>query len=66
MAVRGSIDETRLLRITEHVLKHIMEFFPLETPTVEDVQNIVEKVMMEEGFFDVAKAYILYRYEHIK
>lgn len=66
MAVKGSIDEKRLQRITEHVLKHIMEFFPLEIPTVEDVQNIVEKVMMEEGFFDVAKAYILYRYEHIK
>lgn len=32
-------------------------------PTVEEVQDFVEKKLMETGFFDVAKAYILYRNE---
>ena len=32
-----------------------------EEPTVEAVQDLVEKELMAEGFYDVAKAYILYR-----
>lgn len=30
-------------------------------PTVEEVQDIVETQLMENGFYEVAKAYILYR-----
>ncbi len=33
-------------------------------PTVEEVQDTVEKVLIEEGHAKTAKAYILYRYEH--
>lgn len=32
--------------------------------TVEEIQDIVEQKLMEHGFYDVAKAYIRYRYEH--
>ncbi|MEH6658641.1 ribonucleotide-diphosphate reductase subunit beta [Leeuwenhoekiella marinoflava] len=32
-------------------------------PTVEEVQDFVENKLMEGGFFDVAKGYILYRNE---
>ncbi len=35
-------------------------------PSVEEVQDLVEVGIMERGFFDVAKAYIVYRYEHAK
>jgi len=35
-------------------------------PTVEEVQDIVEKVLMEMDFFVTAKAYILYRNERKK
>ena len=35
-----------------------------ETMTVEKIQDIVEKHLMFEKYFDVAKAYILYRAEH--
>lgn len=31
------------------------------TPTVEQVQDVVESLLMQEGYTDVAKAYILYR-----
>jgi ribonucleoside-diphosphate reductase alpha chain len=37
-----------------------------EVPTVEGVQNAVEVSLMRRGHFDVAKSYILYRYEHAK
>src|SRR5918994_674873 len=32
-------------------------------PSVEDVQDIVESVLIEDGLSDTAKAYILYRHE---
>ncbi len=37
-----------------------------QTPSVEEIQDLVEHSLMERGFFDVAKAYIIYRYEHAK
>ncbi|MBE6853190.1 MAG: anaerobic ribonucleoside triphosphate reductase [Ruminococcus sp.] len=35
-------------------------------PTVEQIQDIVEKVLIEEGHAQTAKAYILYRYERTR
>ncbi len=35
-------------------------------PSVEEVQDLVERALMQRGFFDVAKSYIVYRYEHQK
>ena len=34
-----------------------------QIPRVEDVQDVVEQVLMEAGYADVARAYILYRRE---
>lgn len=39
---------------------------PGEIPTIEDVQDIVEKVLIENGHARVAKAYILYREERAR
>ena len=33
-------------------------------PTVEDIQDIVEKKLMDSGRYEIAKAYILYREKH--
>lgn len=30
-------------------------------PTVEEIQDLVEAALMEEGYFETAKAYIIYR-----
>lgn len=35
-------------------------------PTVEEVQDLVEHSLMDRGYYDVAKSYIIYRYEHAK
>ena len=37
-----------------------------ETPTVENIQDIVETVLQAAGEYDAAKRYILYRAEHAK
>jgi len=34
-----------------------------QCPTVEQVQDSVEETLMERGYFDVAKAFILYRFK---
>ena len=37
-----------------------------KTPTVEEIQDIVERVLIEAGYADTAKAYILYRDERAR
>ncbi|TVQ17633.1 MAG: response regulator SirA [Spirochaetaceae bacterium] len=37
---------------------------PADYPTVEEVQDAVEKALIERGHARTAKAYIVYRYEH--
>ena len=39
---------------------------PGKTPTVEDIQDLVEKTLIEKGHARTAKAYILYRYERTR
>lgn len=50
--------------VTESVVIALDEQFIDNHPTVEIVQDIVEKKLMERGFYDVAKGYILYRKAH--
>jgi ribonucleoside-diphosphate reductase alpha chain len=52
--------------IANSVVAEIESTFAGRVPGVEDVQNIVERKLMENGLFEVAKAYIIYRYEHTK
>lgn len=42
-------------------VQSILEVEGNETPDVEHIQDIVERVLMENGFVTTAKAYILYR-----
>jgi len=60
IAVKGG-DEGVASRLTERVVQLLSERFKEQIPGVEDVQDIVEEVLIDEGYADVAKAYILYR-----
>ncbi len=63
----GAAPEDGLGEIALAVVNLLNERYKDEsTPSVEDVQNVVEQVLMENGHFGVAKAYIIYRYEHQK
>ena len=66
LAVHGGVEEEKLQDLTTRIVRDIEKFFPEKTPSVENVQDLVEKTLMEEGFYDVVKHYILYRYEHAK
>lgn len=45
-------------------LKDIQKADTNRIPTVEEVQDIIERTLMEVGYHDTAKAYILYREQH--
>ncbi len=57
---------TRISGITDAVIEDLREKFGGRTPTVEDVQDAVERKLAEGGLWETAKAYILYRNEHEK
>ena len=58
------IDDDELAKsITEEVVKNIDSKFLGTTPKVEDVQDEIEKVLIEHNEAEVAKAFILYRAE---
>jgi len=42
------------------------QFSEKEIPTVEEAQDIIEKVLIKSGHAKTAKAYILYRQQHAK
>jgi ribonucleoside-diphosphate reductase alpha chain len=46
------------------VLSKILTSYYDKIPTVENIQDIVEEVLMETGYREVARSYILYRQEH--
>ncbi|MBE6754200.1 MAG: ribonucleoside triphosphate reductase [Ruminococcaceae bacterium] len=60
MAVGGS-NEEKARMLTEQVMAEIDARYGDSTPDVEGVQDIVEKVLIENGHARTAKAYILYR-----
>ncbi len=64
-AVGGNDMQTASL-LTEKVVQLLEEKFQDKIPSVEDVQDTVEKVLIEEGHAKTAKAYILYRDQHAK
>lgn len=57
-----AIDELELSQLVDRVIFAAEEQFGEELlPSVEDIQNIVEKEIAAKGDFEVAKAYIIYR-----
>ncbi|MBR9691447.1 ribonucleoside triphosphate reductase [Candidatus Woesearchaeota archaeon] len=62
----GGHDRKEAERLSNKVAELINAKFKGEVPSVEDVQDAVEKMLIEEGHAKTAKAYILYRAQHKK
>ena len=58
--------------LAEELAKGVLEklamqgFSSANAPSVEDIQDIVESTLIEQGHSEIAKAYILYRHERRK
>jgi Oxygen-sensitive ribonucleoside-triphosphate reductase len=58
----GSRDRGLAEKLSYEVVRKLEELFPGGTiPSVEDIQDVVEHILIEKGEAKVAKAYILYR-----
>jgi uridine kinase len=63
----GGRDKEKAEELSEEVVKLLNEIFTgSEVPCIEDIQDIVEKVLIENGHAKVAKEFILYREEAAK
>jgi len=63
----GGRDREIAENLSEQVVQMLSETTPEnQIPTVEDIQDIVEKVLIENGHASVAKHYILYRDERAR
>jgi uridine kinase len=61
----GGRDRATAESVTDDVIRLLTTRGPANsTPTVEEVQDLVEKALIERGHARTAKAYIVYRYEH--
>jgi ribonucleoside-diphosphate reductase alpha chain len=68
-----SVTRDEKAAVAKHITELVTKELELEAitregyvPSVEHTQDLVEKHIMGAGFFDVAKAYIIYRYERAK
>lgn len=63
------IDASEARKLTKNVIKIVNDFVKekqsnLEAPTIEEIQDIVEKVLLSSEYKQTAKSYILYREQH--
>jgi ribonucleoside-triphosphate reductase len=65
-AATGEFGHDRAANIAEKVVRVAQEKIKSRIPTVEQIQDIVEEVLMESAFKNTAKAYIEYRAERTR
>ncbi|MDR9501433.1 MAG: ribonucleoside triphosphate reductase [Desulfurivibrionaceae bacterium] len=62
----GQFEEPEARRLMVRVLTLAQNLFGPEPPTVEDVQDLVEEVLLSSPHKKAAKAYIIYRDQHAR
>lgn len=62
----GGTDLNTAMDVAAEVCRVYEQENPGRVPTVEEIQDLVEKVLIEKGHAKTAKAYILYRYERTR
>ena len=65
-SVNKAYDESQINMLALQVSSRFDSRIHENEISVEDIQDLVEQVLMEAGFNDVAKSYILYRKNHEK
>lgn len=68
LAATSKADRSLADDLAAGVVKKLMEqgFSASRPPSVEDIQDMVESTLIENGHSEIAKAYILYRHERRK
>jgi ribonucleoside-diphosphate reductase alpha chain len=68
LAATSKADRALADQLANKVVQKLVEqgFTDTRTPSVEDIQDIVESTLIDSGNSDIAKAYIVYRHERRK
>ena len=68
LAATSEADRDLAEDLTDGVLKKLLQqgFSASSPPSVEDIQDMVESTLIDRGYSEIAKAYILYRHERRK
>ncbi len=68
LAATSKADRAVADKLARKVLEKLIEqgFTGQKSPTVEDIQDIVESTLIDSGNSDIAKSYIVYRHERRK
>jgi len=66
LAACSIIDKDIVTKVEATVSQKVKEEYwdKGENPGVEEIQNMVENALMDQGLYDVAKRYVLYREQH--
>jgi len=62
----GEFGEEMASRLTIKVIEYAYQMLPADVPSVEEIQDIVEEVLLSSPFRRTAKAFIIYRDQHAK
>nr|CBH37388.1 putative anaerobic ribonucleoside-triphosphate reductase [uncultured archaeon] len=63
-AVTGEFDYEIAQKLTLKVLNLAQQAIPRDVPTVEELQDVVEEILLSSPYRKTAKAYIIYREQH--
>lgn len=64
--VTNEFDEEMAKKLSFRVVNVAQQALETDTPTVEEIQDIVEEILLSSPFKKTAKAYIIYRDQHAK
>jgi len=62
----GELAESEAAKLAEKVVARAEKELTIKVPTVEQIQDIVEEVLLDSRYKATAKAYIIYRDQHKK
>lgn len=57
----GGEEEHVISQLTDAIVFHLAECYPEGAPEIESIQDAVERVLMQTGSVQTARAYVLYR-----
>jgi ribonucleoside-triphosphate reductase len=63
-AVTGECSQTEAEKLSHQVVAKLIKVSPTHIPTVEEIQDTVENVLLRSRYKKTAKSYILYREQH--
>ena len=64
ISVKGK-NAKKARKLSDQVVAQLEKHFSAKiTPSIEDVQDVIEEILIKNKYADVAKAYILYRQKH--